>query len=85
MYHMGMIPDPPVPPAQPARELKSDFWRINSEGMAYLSLGRNEFVHAGDPTGVARDWLGTVTDQLVAPCDGWVMRLSRLSPPGRVP
>lgn len=75
MHMLGMIQDPPVPPSRPTREMKTDFWRIQHEGMVYPTLKLDQHVRSGDPIGIVRDWFGNKVEELTAPEEAWVIAI----------
>ena len=72
MRHLGMLAGSPFIPGT-AHEMKTDFWRIDVEGLVYPTLELGQSVKQGDKMGVIRDWYGALVEELFAPQDAVII------------
>jgi predicted deacylase len=55
------------------REMTTDFWRIQHEGVCYPEKAIGDFVTRGERIGQVTDWFGEPLEVLIAPRDAWIV------------
>lgn len=72
MRHLDMLSGEPTVDA-PARELETDFWTIEREGLIYPLLELDDSVEEGQRMAVIKDWFGETVQELYAPHDATII------------
>jgi predicted deacylase len=72
LKHMGMI-DGEIQRKTETRELKTEFWRIESEGISYPKMNIGDEVKKGQQIGIVTDWFGELLETVTAPRDAWIV------------
>ena len=72
LKHMGMI-DGEVRRTTETREMTTEFWRVESEGIGYPQMKVGDKVKRGQQIGVVTDWFGELLETVTAPQDAWIV------------